>query len=622
MTAKIQLYPHNQRAYESVLELWKQGNKAAVIQATGTGKSFIILQCLLDLQGKSAVVLEPRSMFMEQIPLTASDLPSTRVLTYAKLSQMSMDEIESLNPSLIVLDEFHRCGAETWGAGVERLLEAFPQAKLLGASATPIRYLDGERDMSDELFEGSVAVNLTVTDAIAQGVLPMPKYVAALYTFSEEAEALKTKIDNSANDEESKAALHKELEQARRRLERSHGVPQILQKHASTPGKYIVFCRNKAHLAEMEVQVIDWFKRAKIGKEIKTYFVAHGASGNKEVLEAFVTNDNSENVRLLFSIEMLNEALHVPDVSGVILLRPTVSPIIYYQQIGRALQAGRGDTPLILDLVNNKESVRVGDFQTDLEESFKRGSLLATTAGEPKVSIPEFFIVDESAEAFEVFKDIEVTLVDDWDLNFVALKAYLEEFKEYPNSKTRLGKWVTKQRVNRIRSRSGFMNEYKISKLNSIGFVWKYYDKRFDEGLENLKCYMRENGNCNVPHHFEMNGFKLGFWVSSRRSSYKKGELHQSRVEELEELGFVWDALDQSFNEGLQYLNLYKNEKGNCRVPKRFEIKGFKLGSWVQEQRSNYKKGKLQQHRIIELENIGFVWEIGQGQNQRKREGR
>ena len=52
---------------------------------------------------------------------------------------------------------------------------------------------------------------------------------------------------------------------------------------------------------------------------------------------------------------MLNEGVHVEGISGVILFRPTISPIIYKQQIGRALTAGDNTTPLILDVVNNFE---------------------------------------------------------------------------------------------------------------------------------------------------------------------------------------------------------------------------------------------------------------------------
>lgn len=62
--------------------------------------------------------------------------------------------------------------------------------------------------------------------------------------------------------------------------------------------------------------------------------------------------DDSKHMKLLFCIDMLNEGIHVDDVDGVILLRPTVSPIIYLQQIGRALSAGSEKTPLIFDLVN------------------------------------------------------------------------------------------------------------------------------------------------------------------------------------------------------------------------------------------------------------------------------
>ena len=54
---------------------------------------------------------------------------------------------------------------------------------------------------------------------------------------------------------------------------------------------------------------------------------------------------------------MLNEGVHIDGVSGVILLRPTVSPIIYKQQIGRALAAGSKKNSVIIDVVNNIENL-------------------------------------------------------------------------------------------------------------------------------------------------------------------------------------------------------------------------------------------------------------------------
>lgn len=67
--------------------------------------------------------------------------------------------------------------------------------------------------------------------------------------------------------------------------------------------------------------------------------------------------DESDRLKLLFCIDMLNEGVHVEGISGVILFRPTISPIIYKQQIGRALTAGENSTPLILDVVNNFEGL-------------------------------------------------------------------------------------------------------------------------------------------------------------------------------------------------------------------------------------------------------------------------
>ena len=69
---------------------------------------------------------------------------------------------------------------------------------------------------------------------------------------------------------------------------------------------------------------------------------------------------------------MLNEGIHVKDVDGVILLRPTVSPILYLQQIGRALAAGKKSRPVIFDIVDNFESLYTID---SIRLEVKEGSI-------------------------------------------------------------------------------------------------------------------------------------------------------------------------------------------------------------------------------------------------------
>lgn len=59
---------------------------------------------------------------------------------------------------------------------------------MLGLSATHIRYLDNQRDMADELFDGCIASKMTLGQAIGRGILPTSKYVVSLYSYREELE--------------------------------------------------------------------------------------------------------------------------------------------------------------------------------------------------------------------------------------------------------------------------------------------------------------------------------------------------------------------------------------------------------------------------------------------------
>ena len=258
----IKLYPHNQETYDKIQTLWKTENKVSAVQATGTGKSYLILKCIYNDPEANKVVLAPSNYILEQLINEAGEeLPNTKTLTYSKLSYMSDAEIKELNIGYIFLDEFHRCGAEQWGDGVQRLLNAFPNAKVLGTSATHIRFLDNARNMGEELFNGNIVNNLSLAEAIVKKILPMPKYISALYTFDDEVNNLKTKVENSKNDEESKKEMLKEIEIMKNKLNKSKGIPNILKKHLSKDysGKFIIFCKDKVHLDEMKETVVEWF---------------------------------------------------------------------------------------------------------------------------------------------------------------------------------------------------------------------------------------------------------------------------------------------------------------------------------------------------------------------------
>jgi superfamily II DNA or RNA helicase len=73
-------------------------------------------------------------------------------MTYAKAANVSTDEWINMNVEFIVMDEFHRAGALKWGQAVKQLTGLNKNTKILGTTATHIRFLDSSRDMATELF--------------------------------------------------------------------------------------------------------------------------------------------------------------------------------------------------------------------------------------------------------------------------------------------------------------------------------------------------------------------------------------------------------------------------------------------------------------------------------------
>lgn len=610
----IELYPHNQKTYETIIKMWETENKVAACQPTGTGKSFLILKCCEFFEGQNKIVLAPSNYILDQLTKQNTKvLASTTLMTYAALQNLTEKELKYFDVSLIVLDEFHRCGAEEWGKGVQRLLETYPNAKVLGTSATPIRYLDNARDMSDELFNGNIACNMSLPEAIVEGILPMPKYVSALYTFDEEADNMIEKVNKSKNSDEEKKMIIKDIEKLKNKLDKSKGIPKILRKYISNySGKYIVFCKNKEHMDEMKDAVIKWFKIAKSNVVISLYEVYSQSSESDKQLELFI-NDNSENtLKILFSIDMLNEGLHINNLDGVILLRPTVSPIIYYQQIGRTIDAGRKENPLVLDFVNNFDNIKVNRFKDDLiltaREYFK--SNRDKFKNEDNF-VSRFIVYDETYDVLNLFNEISEKLIDSWELNIQALKQFknreghcnvpIKYIEILDGKEVKLGEF----RSHLLRN-SYILTDQKVNQLNEIGFVYEKYTKDFNFCYDMCVKIKSETGNANVKQNYVYNDYNIGSWQVKMRQLYKNNKLSNSKIERLEQIGFIFDVFEHNWNTLYLELEKYYKANGDSNVPKAYKINGVNLGSWVGTQRKSYKNKKLSNERINKLLDLKF----------------
>lgn len=618
----LQLFEHNKKAYRSAVRMMERYGKAAIIHPTGTGKSYVAFKLIEDHPDVVIFWLSPSEYIfktqLESLKKQKLDFPLGNVhfYTYAKLmccTEAQLEEIAALSPAYIILDEFHRVGAECWGESTVGLLKLCKNAKLLGLTATNVRYLDNNRDMAEELFDGHIASEMTLGEAIVRGILPAPKYVTTVYQYQKDLAKYQTRVDN-LHTHGIQDVNQKYLDALRRALEQADGLDKVFAHHITDKsGKYIVFCANKEHMDEMISHVPEWFMG--VNPEVSVYEAYSDDPGTDKAFAAFKT-DNSDNLKLLFCIDMLNEGVHVEGISGVILFRPTISPIVYKQQIGRALTAGDSMTPLILDVVNNFEGLcSIAGLQGEMQEAVQR---LHVNGEGDRIVTERFEVIEQVHDCRILFEKLQESLSSSWEHYFSEASIYYAEYgdlnipKRYSTpAGLSLGEWLTTQRRIRAGQRTGSLTEQQIERLDSIGMQWgNRNDAAWERGLEAAKEYWEQFGNLLVPKKYRTDsGFALGNWIINARRNRIDGRLTQDRIQELDELGMSWNAFDAKWEQGYALAAKYAAENDDLNVPVGYVTPdGQKLGLWLCNQRAAYLSGKLTGDQIGRLEKIGMYW--------------
>ena len=558
----LRLFEHNEKAYHAAVWMMEQYGKAAIVHPTGTGKSYIAFKLIEDNPEKVVIWLSPSEYIfktqLESLKRNDPDFPLANVhfYTYAKLmccTQAQLDDIAAQKPAYIILDEFHRAGAECWGESTVALLRLCPDARLLGLTATNIRYLDNNRDMAEELFDSRVASDMTLGEAIVRGILPTPNYVTTVYQYQKDLARYQTRVDNlrSAGIQD---VNQKYLDALRRALEQADGLDKVFAHHITNKsGKYIVFCANKEHMDEMISHVPEWF--AKVNAEVAVYEAYSDDPGTDKAFADFRA-DEGDRLKLLFCIDMLNEGVHVEGISGVILFRPTISPIVYKQQIGRALTAGDNTTPLILDVVDNFEGLTsISGLQSEMQEAVHR--LYANGEGD-KIVTERFEVVEQVYDCRVLFEQLQASFSSSWEHYFSEASIYYAEHsnlnvpKLYTTpSGLSLGVWLVTQRRVREGQIQGNLTEQQIARLDSIGMVWgNRNDRQWNEGYQEVRRYFDAHGDLNVPAGYvSPDGYNLGNWVKRQRYTRHNPDkscavLTEERIAKLDEIGMRWEKAD------------------------------------------------------------------------------
>lgn len=442
------LHKHNLETYRNLVDMFQKYNRVAVVQPTGTGKSFLMLQLIADNSDKQFLIASPSTYIFSQIQTHAENyqisLDNCSYMTYAKLASLDENTFPSLDCDYIILDEIHRCGATEWSKGVEHLLAAKQNTKVFGTSATPIRYLDSSRNMAEELFEGHYAVNMSLAEAIRKKILPLPIYITTWYSFYGDIARLEKRAEESGNPY-FKQLLHGKIQKAKSTIaDLDCGIETIFARHMTNPsGKYIVFCANTERLQQAYDEATEWF--AKVNLNVHKYAVYSQNAASKTEFTSFRDDADETALKLLFSVNMVNEGVHVDGIDGVIMLRATQSANVFYQQLGRVLSCSSGKRPVIFDIVNNFET---GDTAKQYAEIMGLGRHY----GSGEEYEIQFELFDYVRDIRDILDGLRNTFEDSWEIVYEVLKEYLTENGCFPNYDEeyhgyKLGMWCSNQRV-------------------------------------------------------------------------------------------------------------------------------------------------------------------------------
>eukprot|EP00547_Thalassionema_nitzschioides_P008024 CAMPEP_0194204884 /NCGR_PEP_ID=MMETSP0156-20130528/4296_1 /TAXON_ID=33649 /ORGANISM="Thalassionema nitzschioides, Strain L26-B" /LENGTH=367 /DNA_ID=CAMNT_0038931011 /DNA_START=181 /DNA_END=1284 /DNA_ORIENTATION=+ len=199
---------------------------------------------------------------------------------------------------------------------------------------------------------------------------------------------------------------------------------------------------------------------------------------------------------------------------------------------------------------------------------------------------------------------------DQWHSMFILLKQFQhrEGHCKVPlhdeENGQKLGSWLN---VQRHLQKKGVLDSERESRLEEIGVVFDPFDDQWNSMFILLKQFQQREGHCNVSSSHEENGQKVGCWLNNQRQSQKKGALNEVRKSRLEEVGVVWDVLDEKWDQMYALLKKFKQREGHCKVPVSYQEDGQKLGSWLNVQRYLQRNGTLDAGRKSRLEQAGVV---------------
>lgn len=323
-------------------------NKALLVSATGTGKTYLSAFDVLKFKPKRLLFLVHRKNIAQKAMETFQSLMDDSVkmslystninnsnvnFIFSTIQTFSRDEhLNSFDKNhfdYIIIDETHRASA----ASYQKILNHFNPKFLLGMTATPER-TDG-LDVF-QLFDYNIAYEIRLHDALAQEML-VPFHYYGITDIEIDGQILDD--NTSLND--------------LNRVERVNHIIENLNKFGTDDGitRGLIFCSKNEESAFLSQE----FNQ----QGYKTISLSGNSSEDERsrAIDLLETDDLEIKLDYIFSVDIFNEGIDIPRLNQVVMLRPTQSAIIFVQQLGRGLRKREGKSHLtVIDFIGNYQN--------------------------------------------------------------------------------------------------------------------------------------------------------------------------------------------------------------------------------------------------------------------------
>lgn len=342
-----QLIPNSmQQAFISNLRKLRNENesKSLLISATGTSKTYASAFALQDQNPKKALFLVHREQIAKQalqsyrnvfgdtktFGLLSGNSKDTDVdCLFATMQTMSKKEVySSFAPDTfdtIIIDEAHRIGAKSY----QEIMDYFNPKFWLGMSASPERTDDFDVYAA---FDHNIAYEIRLQQALEENLLCPFHYFGI--------------TDFLTNGNETDFTDFNYLTSNQR-------VDYIIEQtnyygYSGERVKGLMFCSSKKEAAALSERLnLRGYRTIALSGE-------DSQEKREDAIDRLVSDTRSDYLQYILTVDIFNEGVDIPEINQVVLLRPTQSPIVFVQQLGRGLRKSKDkEYVVILDFIGN-----------------------------------------------------------------------------------------------------------------------------------------------------------------------------------------------------------------------------------------------------------------------------